>query len=250
MNDRAPGKTRVPGSRGGLVSVVIPCCDCEAYVGQAIESVLGQSWPPLELIVVDDGSRDGSEKVVRSFGEAVRLVKIPHGGAGAARNAGAVLARGDYVAFLDADDLWPGDSLQVRLEAFLRDPGLDMVFGMTAQFISPELDAATRSRIVCPGEPVMVRLPGTVLLSRKAFDRVGGFATDVAVGEGLDWIMRCAELGLHGGTVRSVVLRRRLHAVNLGKPRSTRKDYLKVVRAALERRRTASRAGRMEEPRE
>ena len=209
-----------------LVSVVIPCRDGERYVCHAIASVLAQSWRHREVIVVDDGSCDRTAEVVRQFGTAVRLHRQEPAGAGAARNAGVKLARGAFLSFLDADDLWPEDSLSTRMDEFARDPSLDIVVGRAIQFISPEIPAPARSRIVCPEGSPSVRVPGTMLVRREAFARVGRFSTEVVVGEGLDWCMRADEIDLRLLAVDKIVLRRRLHATNLGVVESSRTQRL------------------------
>lgn len=233
--DRDPCGVRSARAR---VSVIIPCRDCERYVGEAIASVLAQTWRQREVIVVDDGSRDHSGEIVRRFGAAVRIHRQPPAGPGAARNAGVGLAHGAFLAFLDADDLWPEDSLANRMASLASAPELDVVVGHARQFISPDASAEVSQRVHCPVESVTVRVPGTMLMRRAAFDRVGSFSTDVVVGEGLDWWLRADELGLRSAAVADVVLLRRLHSANLGLvERGRRCDYLRVVRAALERRR-------------
>src|SRR5580698_6296143 len=96
----------------GLVSVVIPVRNGVRYLGEAIESVLVQGRRDTEIIVVDNGSTDGSRSVAESFGPAVRVIDEPQRGAAHARNSGVRLARGEYLAFLDADDLWVTGKLE------------------------------------------------------------------------------------------------------------------------------------------
>ena len=113
------------------VSVVIPAHQAERYVAEAIESVLAQT--PLEVIVVDDGSVDGTRAAVERFGEAVRYVFQERAGAGAARNRGARLARGEYLAFLDSDDMVTPDGY-ARLLATLERSGSDFATGNIHRF--------------------------------------------------------------------------------------------------------------------
>ncbi|HOM77565.1 MAG TPA: glycosyltransferase family A protein, partial [Anaerohalosphaeraceae bacterium] len=88
------------------ISVVIPAYNCQAYIRRAIDSVLGQSRPADEIIVVDDGSTDGTAEAVRTYGAKVILIQQENAGVSAARNAGIRAASGDWIAFLDADDEW------------------------------------------------------------------------------------------------------------------------------------------------
>src|SRR5262245_53826716 len=110
-----------------LVSVVIPAFDAEAFLAETVESVLRQTWRRREVIVVDDGSTDGTPGVVRRFGDAVRYLRQENRGGGAARNAGASAARGDLVSFLDHDDLWAPETLERQVDVLRRRPESGLV---------------------------------------------------------------------------------------------------------------------------
>lgn len=117
----------VRSSEVPAVSVVIPTYNAATFVREAIQSALDQTYQDLEIIVIDDGSSDKTESVVGSFGEAVRYVKQENQGAGAARNRGIAMARGRYVAFLDADDLWLPQKLAEQVPLLDADPELGLV---------------------------------------------------------------------------------------------------------------------------
>ncbi len=102
---------------GKHVSVIIPCYNADSFVGETIVSVLEQTWPQVELVVVDDGSSDNSWQVIQSFGERVKAVRQTNGGGCRARNVGAKAARGDYLMFLDADDTLAPDTLEHLVHA-------------------------------------------------------------------------------------------------------------------------------------
>jgi glycosyltransferase involved in cell wall biosynthesis len=105
-----------------LVSIIIPCWNAEAYVGEAIESALGQAYPNVEVIVVDDGSTDCSLEVIKSFRNCIRYETGPNRGACAARNRGVVLAHGELIQFLDADDLLHRSKLEEQVPVSLASP--------------------------------------------------------------------------------------------------------------------------------
>lgn len=107
-----------------LVSIIIPCFNAEAFLGKAIDSALAQTYPRKEVIVIDDGSTDGSLEVIRSFGDRVRWESGPNRGGCAARNRGMELARGELIQFLDADDLLLPDKLERQVPLVLEDPSL------------------------------------------------------------------------------------------------------------------------------
>jgi glycosyltransferase involved in cell wall biosynthesis len=110
------------------VSVVIPCYNRASILGRSLRSALAQTVVPDEIIVVDDGSRDGSADVARSFGDRVRVIEQPNAGAAAARNRGIVAARGDWIAFLDSDDEWDATKLERQLAAAARYPQARLIF--------------------------------------------------------------------------------------------------------------------------
>jgi glycosyltransferase involved in cell wall biosynthesis len=224
------------------VSVIIPAFNAEAYLAEAIDSVLAQTLPPFEVIVVDDGSTDATAAIARRFAPAVNCFSQPNGGIGAARNSGVRAAHGNALAFLDADDLWLAAKLSLQVGALLADPALDLVFGHAEQFISPHLAGAQGRPGV--GGPMPGYVAGTLLVRREAFLRVGPFATGLKVGEFIDWYARARDIGLKAHLLPDVVLRRRIHDTNTGiRERDSRVEYARVLRAALARRRAAGGPG-------
>lgn len=220
------------------VSVVIAVYNCARYLGQAIESVLGQTYPRVELIVVDDGSDDGSGEIARRSLPSLRYVYQPRAGMGAARNRGVGMAQGSFLAFLDADDVFTPDKLERQMAAFDRDPGLEVVFGHVREFLSPDLDEAFARRLRRPAECTPGHCVPAMLIRRAAFFRVGFFTTTLKVGIGLDWCARANEEGLKSLMLDGIVMERRLHLNNTGlRERDSRLQYVQVVKAALDRRR-------------
>ncbi len=112
----------------GFVTVVIPAYRCESVIASAIESVLGQTYGKFELVVVDDGSPDQTAETIKKYGDKVNYIFQENGGVSKARNTGILNAKGDYIAFLDADDVWEKNKLELQLELFNRHPEVNMVF--------------------------------------------------------------------------------------------------------------------------
>jgi glycosyltransferase involved in cell wall biosynthesis len=110
-------------------SVIIPAFNSAATLARAIESVRAQSWPAHEIIVVDDGSTDATAEVARQFGDAVRLIQQKNSGVSVARNAGAAAAAGDWLAFLDADDWYAPDRIELHAKWIAEDATLDCLTG-------------------------------------------------------------------------------------------------------------------------
>lgn len=113
-----------------LVSVVIPAYRCAQYIAQAVESVLGQSYGELEILVINDGSPDTPllEAALEPFRDRIHYIRQPGGGPSSARNHGILEARGQYVAFLDGDDYWSPHHLAKQMELFRQDPGLELAY--------------------------------------------------------------------------------------------------------------------------
>ncbi|HRF06865.1 glycosyltransferase family A protein [Accumulibacter sp.] len=220
------------------VSVIVPCYNAAAYLPQALASLLAQRPAVWEVIVIDDGSSDDSAAIAAGFGAPVRCHRQENQGIAAARNQGLRLAAGDWIAFLDADDLWPADSLGLRLRELAARPDLDAVYGLVEAFLSPELSATEQLSLQLPPVIQVGRLAGALLLRRQVFARVGDFDTGFAVGETMDWIARAEEQGVTMGQVDGVVLHRRIHSANtIRKTERLQSDYLRLLRASLLRRR-------------
>ena len=226
---------------GPRISVIINSYNSERYLAAAIDSVLAQTLTPFEVLVMDDGSTDGSAEVARRYGAALRWEQRAHGGVAAARNAGVGQTRGDLIAFLDADDLWVPAKLALQAAAFRASPAPDAVFGQVQQFISPELDPAVAASLWAPDYPVPGRIASAVLISRAALARVGGFDTDLRITEFVDWYARALEAGLRILMLPDLVAWRRIHGQNNSmRDDDDQLEYPRVLKAALDRRRRAA----------
>lgn len=222
------------------VSVIIPLYNARRYIGAAIQSVLAQTFAATEIIVVDDGSTDGGDAIVREYAQ-VRCVSQANGGIGAARNEGARLASSDYFAFLDADDLWEPNKLEVQMTAFRRAPELDMVFGHVQEFLSLDSDNTGQPGRRGLAQPVPGVIPSALLVRRDAFHRAGWFDTQWRQGEFASWYARAIESRLQRVILPDLVAWRRIHGENNGiVGRTWKNDYVRILKASLDRRRSAS----------
>jgi glycosyltransferase involved in cell wall biosynthesis len=195
-----------------LVSVIIPVYNRDRYLAEAIESVLAQTYPAIELIVVDDGSSDRSAEIAQSYPVIYHFQ--PNGGIGSARNAGIALATGEFLAFLDSDDIWVTDKLAKQMAAFDANPHLEAVFGYAQQFYSPEVNEEFRKRILCPEKPIAAHLSTAMLIKRTAFMRIGLFETNLTVVVDINWYIWALENQLQQLTLPDIVYHRRLHETN------------------------------------
>lgn len=241
MNACSLPEPRVAEHAPALVTVIVPVYDGERYLAETIGSVLAQDWRPLEIVVVDDGSRDGSAAIAASFGPPVRVLSRPHEGLAATRNAGMLEARGAFYLHLDADDLLTPGAISTLMAAFLADPALELVTGQFEQFVSPELGDAARARFNVPVGAQPGHLADTSLVRAGLFARVGPISTAYRSGADMDWMMRAEDAGARAALITDVVARRRIHGGNMSLTRKADAalDRVRIVKAALDRRRAA-----------
>lgn len=222
-------------STNPTVSVVIPVYNGAKYVGEALESVFAQTLRPSEVIVVDDGSTDGTGEVVRGF-ETVTYVYQANAGASAARNLGVDRASGEYIAFLDHDDVWSPFKLE-RQVALLRD---DPRVGFALCWIEHEFADGVppqwfRNRDGSPTEPGYVT--STWLVRRATFDAVGPFDSAYRIGQDTDWLVRAVDLGIRYAIVGGdPLVTKRTHGSNLmSGVQESKKEMLQLLRQSLRR---------------
>lgn len=224
-----------------LISVIIPVYNTELYLAEAIESVLAQTYQPFEVIVVDDGSTDGSATIAKKYIPSIKYHFQPNSGTAAARNKGIELAQGEFIAFLDADDLWVKEKLAWQIAAFESNPELDIVFGQVKQFYSPDMDENSRKKIKCPDQLMPGHLPSTMLIKRDALFRVGLFETHWQVGQDMSWYLRSMEAKLKTMVLPEMVHMRRLHGKNKGiVKRHLIEQRLHILKSSLDCRRKMS----------
>lgn len=219
------------------ISVIVPVFNGERFLADALKSVFAQDHRPLEVIVVDDGSSDRSAEIARSF-EQVILLRQENRGIGEARNRGINRSTGEFLAFLDADDLFEPGRLARQVSVLARDPFLEAVFGRVSEFVDPLATEGARALMRSPKEAFPSHMVWAMLIRRTSFERVGPFATGQAA-EAVEWYARALHAGLRSTMIDELVLRRRLHGANVGlASEGARRGYVQVAKAALDRRRS------------
>jgi glycosyltransferase involved in cell wall biosynthesis len=231
------------------VSVIIPAHNAARFVTETVESVLNQTHRNLEVIVVDDGSTDETAEVLRAFDDRIVLRSQPNGGVARARNEGARVATGEWLAFLDADDLWLPDKLERQLG--LADPGTSWIYSDRFNFGSREGVPEVQSEITAMYEgDVFTALlvegnfisSSTVIVRKEIFDRAGGYCENLRGTEDWDLWIRVSERN----PIRFCpmqLLRYRIHSAGISHnyDHMWRERRMVIVRAlALSRARTLS----------
>jgi glycosyltransferase involved in cell wall biosynthesis len=230
IRSRWQGADNRPVAKTPLVSVIIPVWNGAVFLPEALRSLQAQTYAHFEAVIVDDGSTDNTAAVARRFCETDSrfiFVQQAHAGVSAARNAAIARSRGEYVAFLDADDVWSPKKLTRQLEVFAEDPRVNAVFtnfymwdGQRDLHIwyrpekpLPEGDVA--ARLVFNIGLVCAASMSVAVLRRELFDKAGFFDPELTIGEDWDLFLRMAECGLWVRVTREPLARYRRWSGNV-----------------------------------
>jgi len=220
------------------LSVIIPCYNAGPYLTQAVSSIRNQQTGfPLEteIIVIDDGSTDGC--VEQLAGSDLVVLHQDHKGASAARNYGMQEAKGDYLFFLDADDVLLPNAVESLYQGLLQHEGVAVAFGMAEEFISEELDAKTAGGLTRKEIPFGAFLSGCCFGKKEdLLMKVGFFDINLkSGGETVDWLARLRNSGLKTLQLDTVTVRRRIHLTNTGRVlmQGQMQDYATIIRRRL-----------------
>ena len=219
-----------------LVSVVIPVYNGERLIAQTIESVLAQTYAPIETIVVDDGSSDGTVGVAARY-EGVRVIQQANSGPAVARNTGAEASGGRYLAFVDHDDIWLPGKVE-RQVALLRARG----GGFSTCHMRYVLEVAPPAWFRGPvdGTPVVGWVPSCWLMDRATWERVGPFEPRFGHGCDTDWLARARGLHIETAVAGECLVDYRVHAENESRNASAAMGSLtSLLRAHVQRKREA-----------
>jgi glycosyltransferase involved in cell wall biosynthesis len=221
------------------VSVIIPVFNGAGFIEEAIESVLRQSRKADEILVVDDGSTDGTSGIVERYADNVKLLTQAHAGPAAARNRAIGFASGQHIALLDADDIMLPDRIRLQAAQLHDRPENDIVLGKQILFRQGEApsevlasrDLRSRTR---PGF-----VPSAALIRRTAFEAYGAFSEDQRIGDFLEWLTRAQQAGCRSSVLDVPVVLRRVHRYSLSN--SAGPGYANLV-AAIRRQGKATRS--------
>jgi glycosyltransferase involved in cell wall biosynthesis len=218
-----------------LVSVIVPVYNGQRHLGEALQSVFAQDHRPLEVIVVDDGSTDGSATVAKSFPEVVYIFQ-PNAGVATARNTALRRATGSFVAFLDQDDQWTPDKLRTQLDYLHAHPSAHFVFAHLRNVLEVERPKWLPEKHVQAAKAGL--MPGTLMVRREAFGVAGHFDPSYVNGSDSEWMLRATRLGLKYEIMPDVLLIRRVHDQNESHNREvTRRELFGLLHDNIRRRR-------------
>jgi glycosyltransferase involved in cell wall biosynthesis len=206
------------------VSVIIPAYNCQSFIAETVESILAQTYPDYEIIVVDDGSTDNTRDVLQRYEDRVRYVYQENSGVGAARNRGLSLARGEYIAFLDHDDLWLPEKLETQMKILETRPEVGLVYsncyhideagtilGRYFDHIKPARGMVFHQLFMTNFIPLL-----TVLVRKAVLDQVGTFRIGWSISEDYDLLLRVARKFILD-YVETPLAKYRLHSGNVSR---------------------------------
>lgn len=220
-----------------FVSVILPVYNGQAFIADAIESILNQNFPTLELIVIDDGSTDRTAAIVSRYQTRLRYLYQPNQGPAAARNLGLQSMNGNIVGFIDADDLWPNGRLLKQLNFLEKNPDQLIVQGQL-QYLCQSTDSPGWQ--AC-GQPFFSLSIASALFRKTAFEQIGFFDTNLRYCDDTDWLIRAQEQNLAITSRAEITLFYRRHEHNLTNQLEPFKHYtLQVLKKSLERKRRAN----------
>ena len=233
-----------------LITVIVPAYNCATYLPEALDSILSQQYPNLEIIVVDDSSVDGCAEIADDYGPPVRVIRQQNQGPAAARNRAAREAKGEYLAFLDGDDLWLPGKLKDQMTHLLAHRDIGIVYGGFCRWYADKngtYPSVLSVHTVENSDGLDLKLSGwiyhhllidnyihiiTAIVSRSLFEILGGFDESLRIGEDYDFWLRATQLVQAHKLARDVALYRVNPASTTHIPRTVNYEQVVVLRAA------------------
>jgi glycosyltransferase involved in cell wall biosynthesis len=224
------------GSTDFFVSVIIPVYNGDKFLAEAIESVLFQSYSPFELIIVDDGSTDGSATIAQNYKE-IRYIFQRNMGVSVARNTGLATAKGEFIAFLDADDVWHPQKLQIQIDYMQSNPSVKLTLSKINNFVESECNInPEKLQSIINNEQIHL---ASMVAHKTIFDKIGGFNPRYRIGEDLDWITRAKDAGIPMVILPEILLQRRIHNSNISfrQPQASITNRFQILKESIDRKR-------------
>jgi glycosyltransferase involved in cell wall biosynthesis len=221
-----------------LVSVIIPVYNGDRYLKEAIESILAQDYQPIEIIIVDDGSTDNTANIAKNFGDKISYYYQENAGHGQAKNRGLELAKGEFLGFLDSDDLFAKNKLTLQIDYLLKNPDIGFTIGKIHYFLEQGIPQPHWLKQQLLTEDTPGYLVGTLLMRRSILKQVGDFDATYKYGNDSDWFFRAKDLGIAMTILPETILYKRIHNHNqCYQTKAMTKDMLRLIKSSIQRQR-------------
>ncbi len=226
-----------------LISVIIPVFNGEKFIESAIENILNQNYPAIEIIVVNDGSTDNTEEIIHNLPVDIRYFRQENMGPASARNWGIKDASGEFIAFLDVDDRWPDNNLEHLLSEMMNHPEQDIVRGRAQLFKT--VNNTEREYLGDPKESYLYYIGGG-LYRKSVFEKVGLFDPNLLYGEDTDWYNRAKEIKIPIKWLDEITLYVQRHGKNMTEGKNILElNQLKTFKKILDRDRSRDQPERL-----
>jgi glycosyltransferase involved in cell wall biosynthesis len=218
-----------------LISIIIPVYNGDRYLAEAIDSILAQNHQSIELIVVDDGSTDRTASIAQSYLN-VRYIFQKNQGNAIAKNTGILAAQGEFIAFLDADDLWRSNKLSEQVNHLINYPDLDYVLCQMQTFLGVGINWPNWVKTDQINSDVSAYLPSALMVRKRVFEKIGNFNPAYQWSNDADWFFRAHDAGIPNFVIPQVLLYRRIHDTNLSyQTQSVNSELLQIVKSSVRR---------------
>jgi len=219
----------------------------ERFLAQAMSSVVDQDYRPLEIVVVDGQSTDGSAAIAQSFDLVRYVYQQGELGLGRARNLGIEAARGELIAFINSDDLWAINKLSLQVDYLARHPEVQFTITRAKFFLEPGSDIPSGFRRELLEGDYVAEMPEALVARKSLFAQLGGFDPQLALCDDVDWFARARDQDVSMAVIPEALVLRRIHEGSLSFGASSGADYgsemLRALRRSIDRRRGMKRAG-------
>lgn len=220
-----------------LVSIIVPVYNGEKYLGDTLKAILFQDYGKKEVIIVNDGSTDKSEEIVRSFPE-VKYIFQENSGVPVARNRGIKEAKGEFIAFSDQDDLWEPYKLTDQVNYLMEHPEMEYVISMRKTVLVEGVHSPRWLKKELINSEKIDHSPSSLLARKSVFQKVGIFKPDLENASDVDWFFRARDAGIQKGVIQKVHYIKRIHQENQSyRVKELHNEYLQLIKQSLIRHR-------------
>lgn len=217
-----------------LVSIIVPVYNGDSYISETLDSILGQNYAPIEIIVVNDGSTDQSGEIIQSY-KNIKYFYQENIGVPFARNRGIIESNGEFIAFSDQDDIWEPGKLTYQVNYLLDKPLCEYVISKRKIFMEPGIEPPYWLKKELLDSENIDYSPSSLLARTSLFQKIGFFNTELKNASDVDWFFRAKNAGIQKGIIDKVLYLKRIHRDNQSnRVQALHKEYLQIIRQSIQ----------------